>query len=349
MTSVVATAPLIIVPDRAKEPVPRGWSERVLSQVDQIPDLRAIRSGADELHGHIALWKKKGYETSELEAALRFCEIRIGELLPPAEHEQADDGRFTISVATEMVPDYHQRYEFRRMATHRPIAVEAVRNGKRSRGSVLRYIDEQTRPKPEGQVWAPPLLDIRRGDFREVLAHLEPDSVPLILTDPPYPSEFLPLWSDLAAFAARVLVPGGSLLAYSGQANLPEVLRRLSENLTYWWTLSLRHARGSQWLPGKFVFVGWKPVVWFVKGHRATNTGIADVLEGSPPRKTVSPAGLELWSQGRDELFPVIEGLSRPDDLIVDPFAGSGTVGEAAVRLGRAFIGAEIGGTEPEA
>lgn len=47
--------------------------------------------------------------------------------------------------------------------------------------------------------------------------------------------EFLPLWSALSAFAARVLRPSGMLVAYTGALDLPEVITRLTERLTYWW------------------------------------------------------------------------------------------------------------------
>src|SRR5271170_5998567 len=58
-------------------------------------------------------------------------------------------------------------------------------------------------------------------------------------------------------------------------------------------------------------------------------------------------------------LARVILAASRPDDLVLDPFCGSGTTGAVAHRLGRRFIGIErdadyaaaaqrrIGGTEP--
>jgi DNA modification methylase len=43
--------------------------------------------------------------------------------------------------------------------------------------------------------------------------------------------------------------------------------------------------------------------------------------------------------------LPLMESLVRdftdPGDLILDPFAGSGTTGVAAIRLGRRFIGWE--------
>jgi site-specific DNA-methyltransferase (adenine-specific) len=38
----------------------------------------------------------------------------------------------------------------------------------------------------------------------------------------------------------------------------------------------------------------------------------------------------------------VITASSDPGDLVLDPFAGSGTTGVAAARLGRRFIGIDI-------
>jgi DNA modification methylase len=38
----------------------------------------------------------------------------------------------------------------------------------------------------------------------------------------------------------------------------------------------------------------------------------------------------------------VIQAFSRPGQLVMDPYSGSGTTGEAAMILGRSFIGAEV-------
>ena len=39
----------------------------------------------------------------------------------------------------------------------------------------------------------PPTTDLRHGDFKTVLADIPDNSLDLILTDPPYPKEFLTL------------------------------------------------------------------------------------------------------------------------------------------------------------
>lgn len=179
--------------------------------------------------------------------------------------------------------------------------------------------------------------EIRTGDFRQVLADIADNSVDLILTDPPYGEEAMPNYHWLSEFAAKKLKPGGSLICYTGHSHLPQVLNALSENLRYWWVISLDHRHGGQQLPGKWVMVEWKPVVWYVNGHRGGNTYIADKLRGTRPDKTDHE-----WAQGIDEVFTLIESLTEPDGLIVDPFAGSGSFGKAALSLGRRFIGADL-------
>lgn len=181
-------------------------------------------------------------------------------------------------------------------------------------------------------------LDIRCGDFRQILMDLADASVDLILTDPPYARKFLPLYADLGAFAARVLKPGGSLLCYSGQSMLPEVFDALRPHLRYWWTLMLEHRHGGQWMPGKWVRIEWKPIVWFVRDPFVGKEYLSDRVRGSTPQKHEHE-----WAQGIEEVFSVIGGLTESGDLVCDPFAGSGSFGKAALHLGRRFVGAEIG------
>lgn len=181
-------------------------------------------------------------------------------------------------------------------------------------------------------------FEIRRGDFQTVLADLDDNSVDLVVTDPPYGDQYTHLYGELAKWASAKLKPGGSLIAYVGQGNLPDVTAEMGPHLRYWWTLALMHKHGGQQLPGKWVMVEWKPLVWYVKGSRSGRLYVADRMSGSKPRKE-----LHEWAQGVDEVAYLIEQLSEPGNLVVDPFAGSGSFGYAAQQLGRHFIGAENG------
>ena len=71
-------------------------------------------------------------------------------------------------------------------------------------------------------------------------------SVDLILTDPPYGQDFVPAFDRLGALAARVLKPGGSLLAMYGQRSLPQAMAALDCHLHYQWVFAYRlHGYGQ--------------------------------------------------------------------------------------------------------
>ena len=65
------------------------------------------------------------------------------------------------------------------------------------------------------------------------------------------------------------------------------------------------------------------------------------------PKGVITAKSVEHPAKGAWFLFLKIfdyleqEGLIKPGDRILDPFAGSGTTGCAAIRLGRRFVGFE--------
>jgi 16S rRNA G966 N2-methylase RsmD len=189
-------------------------------------------------------------------------------------------------------------------------------------------------------------LDIRRGDFREVLADLPDRSVDIILTDPPYPQEYLPLWDDLGAFAARILKPTGVLLAYSGQLHLPQVLTMLTKHLRWWWMCAIQHTGASGYIVagGRRIMNQWKPLL-ILTPYNAPPLQVQfhDLIEGGGRQKE-----LHNWEQSTDEAVRILQTFGHPDALVVDPFAGSGSFGRAAQQAGMRFIGAEILTTDRE-
>jgi ParB-like chromosome segregation protein Spo0J len=193
---------------------------------------------------------------------------------------------------------------------------------------------------------AQPLVDgmeLRIGDCREVLCDVPANSVSLIITDPPYGNEAEPLYHWLAGFAARVLIPGGSLICCIGNSRLDRDIAILSSGpLKYWWMLVRRHHL-SRRFPGRFTIGNFRPIVWFVKEFRRGRTLMPDLLESPPPDKT--PHG---WAQGEGGVSQIIEHLTEPGELIVDPFAGTAMWGHIATNMGRRWLGADVveGGAE---
>lgn len=181
--------------------------------------------------------------------------------------------------------------------------------------------------------------NVKKGDFRKILAKLH--DVDAIITDPPYGKEHLGLWSALGQFAADRLVDNGVLLAYSGQMYLPNVLQLLSEHLDYWWTFAVVH-KGSGNLtplgqPVRKVINKWKPVVMFVQRGGGFDDTFLDIIPSVEPEKHA-----HNWAQSIQESIWMIETFTEENALVVDPMAGSGTVGYACDMTGRKFSGAEI-------
>ncbi|MFH0900688.1 MAG: DNA methyltransferase [Pseudomonadota bacterium] len=181
---------------------------------------------------------------------------------------------------------------------------------------------------------------LRLGRFQDCLADIPDASVDLIFTDPPYVKTFLPQWSDLSLLAARILKPGGMLVAYSGQTYLPEVIARLSEHLQYWWLGAIWHGGSSGMVladqPVRKIVNVWKPLLFFVPAGFVQGETIRDGVLGEGSEKDAHG-----WQQGLAEALFYVGLLCPAGGLVVDPCMGGGTTGVAAVRLARQFIGVE--------
>jgi hypothetical protein len=195
--------------------------------------------------------------------------------------------------------------------------------------------------------YADDLVTIYHGDCREWTGTAD-----AILTDPPYGREALPLWSLLASLASASLAPGGWLLAYSGQAVLPDVMAALSTSvLTYRWTLATTYAGGEQMarIGDMTILTGWKPVLAYRRrpfgsgrGERGQFTG-----DGRTGFRDVLPRGgrekaLHEWAQPIGEALEIVARFTDSSATILDPFAGSGTFLAAAKACGRRAVGIEL-------
>jgi hypothetical protein len=219
----------------------------------------------------------------------------------------------------------------------RPLVEKMDRSGK-----VERCYCELRRIQVEEEEAIPiagrPDTTVMVGDWRQHSHVIEDSSADLIFTDLPYDRKHIPEYGELAQFAARVLVDGGSLIAYVGHYAIPEVLPLMTPHLRFWWMCSVIHSDGNSVVRGKNVLAGWKPLLWFTKGTRRTHIMVGDCVRSSAGNKTLD----HPWAQGAAEASYYIQQLSRKNSLIVDPYCGGGTTGVCAVKLGRRFVGFEI-------
>ena len=180
-------------------------------------------------------------------------------------------------------------------------------------------------------------IDFRLGDFEEVFADIEDGSIDCIITDPPYPKEFLECWTKLSRFAKRVLKPNGFCIAYSGQMHLPEVMKRMNEHLDYYWTFAVYHEGQTQIVNGVNLICRWKPVLIYQNQKKKLSNTFQDYFISKHREKQGHD-----WQQSKSGVGYLIEMFTKPNDLILEPFAGSGTTIKAAIEKGRRIKASEI-------
>lgn len=203
------------------------------------------------------------------------------------------------------------------------------------REEVKREVIEQGRREPARA----DLYEVIHGDMVRVMGDMGPGSVDVIVTDPPYPREYLPLYEDLARGGARVLKPGGSMLVMVGQSYLPEILALMTPHMRYQWMVAYLTPGGqSAQLWQRKVNTFWKPVLWFVNGDYAGGW-IGDVARSAVNDNDKRFHG---WGQSESGMADLLDRFTQPGDLVLDPFCGAGTTGVAAVAMGRAFIGVDL-------
>jgi len=298
---------------------------------DKLSPLAESGKTAEQVATVFGVDSRTVYRAAEFADAFEQLESVSPDAARRVESGEVKDAKTMLpKIEPDLLPKVAERIA--RGETRVQDAVERIRREER----------QTTRPVLQGVYDG---LDIRRGDFREVLADLPDRSVDIILTDPPYPQEYLPLWDDLGAFASRVLKPTGVLLAYSGQLHLPQVIAMLTQHLRWWWMCAIQHTGASGYIVagGRRVINLWKPLLVLAPKDAPLSTQFRDFIEGGGRQKE-----LHNWEQSTDEAVRILQTFGSPDALVVDPFAGSGSFGRAALQAGMRFIGAEILATEGE-
>lgn len=177
----------------------------------------------------------------------------------------------------------------------------------------------------------------------ELTAHIEPNSIDAIITDPPYPKEYIYTFGDLAKTSSTLLKDGGILVALCGHIYLPQYLELIQEHLSYHWL-------GMYYMPtpphyyerNRLVLSRSKPFIVATKGKWTKKRFIDTVINERQDKD------YHEWGQGISGFSALIEQFTNPNDTVLDPFVGGGTTAIATLEAGRYFIGSDISEEEVE-
>ncbi|MFL6605764.1 MAG: DNA methyltransferase [Steroidobacteraceae bacterium] len=190
---------------------------------------------------------------------------------------------------------------------------------------------------------------IIQGDCTKALPQLPRESIDLVVTDPPYGVRYADrngrtvandddLGPVLAAFddLYRVLKQNTFCISFYGWNRVDEFFKAWRSAGFYpvghlVWRKSYASSRG-------FLEARHEQAYLLAKGRPAKPAEpIADVREWEYSGNRVHPT-----QKAVSILAPLIEAFSRPGDLVLDPFSGSGSTLVAAAQVGRRFLGIEL-------
>lgn len=173
------------------------------------------------------------------------------------------------------------------------------------------------------------------GDSEFVDTIIEDNSLDLVFTDPPYPKRFFHCFEYLADVYPKKLKSGGSLFTLLGHYQLEDVMRLFDGKLKYRWIINLDQMENSHARMAMGVEVCWKPMLWYVKDKfpRERNYGfLRDTI------KINKNKDLHEWQQDIEWSYYYIKKVTKENELVCDPFCGSGTVPISCEKLNRKWI-----------
>lgn len=299
----------------------------------------------------------------ELEVATVLAQCKLGELTASIERDHSFRGnqhsansqqsgvtRTRTKQLEELGLSTQRASEYELMSKHPEIVDKAIGSDEHvTKAAILKEIKAaKKRDRKEARKEAkkfsvpkelPDTCELFVADVESGIERVPKNSVDFIITDPPYPKEYIYLYECLSDLAADVLKDGGSLLVMCGQSYLPEVIERLCTSMTYHWTLCYLTPGGqspSLWQKNTNTF--WKPIIWMTKG-KYKGDYIGDVIKTDV---NSNDKRFHEWGQSENGMASIIEKFTYPGDVIMDPFLGGGTTGVCAVSMGRRFIGCDI-------
>lgn len=186
------------------------------------------------------------------------------------------------------------------------------------------------------------------GDGLALIKTIPDKEINCIITDPPYGlnksgiknDKDLTLFYNILSDCYRVLKEDGFFLTFFSTKFLPELFK--NNPFTYFWQFVLYCPGGSVRSP--IGFTKYMSCFLFKKGNPKLVKWRTDIFKDTPGKMVEPEEGFIDHPTPKPKHFikKIMEMITIEDDLVLDPFIGSGSTAVACKQLNRRFVGFEV-------
>lgn len=186
---------------------------------------------------------------------------------------------------------------------------------------------------------------IYQGDCLALIKQIDDESINLVLTDPPYGinkegianDDSLDTYYNILPEIYRVLQDRSFFICFVSIGRLPEFFN--NNPFDYRW-MFIQYINNGM-VRGSIGFNRFICVLIFQKGDAKLTKPMQDVYEMSTSSQECAKRE-HPTQKDVNVVRRLIETFSKPEDIVLDPFAGSGTTLLGCKHIGRKFIGFEL-------
>lgn len=186
------------------------------------------------------------------------------------------------------------------------------------------------------------------GDALELIKGIPDSSIDIIITDPPYGikkrgiknSESLETFYKILPECKRVLKQDSFFITFFSTKKLPQLF--VNNPFEYFWQFVLYCPCGSVRSP--IGFTKFMSCFVFRNGNSKVIKWNKDIFVDSPTKMVEPDEGFIIHPSPKPKRFirEIIEMFSNENNIVLDPFVGSGSTALACKMINRKFIGFEI-------
>ncbi|MCZ2153415.1 MAG: hypothetical protein LC114_05875 [Bryobacterales bacterium] len=282
---------------------------------------------------------------SKQERARKGGNARSLSLVVAPTTEQSSSPRQRELVSSQLGISPNRLRVVSEIARQSPDLVEQLVAGTLTLKEAKEAIAERTRQQLRKQALKsdPRGSEIYTGDLSLLNKLVKDGSADLFLTDPPYEKDAIALYGKLARLAQRKLKPGGLCAVFCGQLFFDQVFSEMTKHLDYYWICGVGGEAGTKStrifnrrmlnVLRLVVILGKRPLKQMA---RSTLPFMTDLIPGERDKNH------HKWGQGLRQVQYLVEHLSKPGQLVVDPFCGGSTVPVVCVATGRRYVATEL-------